>query len=243
MMLDRSIVKYRTVRYGTELVKMADMQQTTNARVNNLTERQKDVLDAALQLLVKNHLALTMAKVAEAASCSKETLYKWFGDRNTFLEAMVEWQASRVRAVPINREAVDEEVLFNSLEHFARDWLMVLTSPTSIALNRLAVSQAGTGKSNLGNIVLYRGPYAIARRLKPILEIGRDCGFLQFDNLDNAFRTFFGLVVRDVQIRKLLGDDFAMDDEQIIRQARTATRQFFALFGQKNINKPDETQN
>lgn len=242
-MLDRSIVKYRTVRYGTELVKMADMQQTTNARVNNLTERQKDVLDAALQLLVKNHLALTMAKVAEAASCSKETLYKWFGDRNTFLEAMVEWQASRVRAVPINREAVDEEVLFNSLEHFARDWLMVLTSPTSIALNRLAVSQAGTGKSNLGNIVLYRGPYAIARRLKPILEIGRDCGFLQFDNLDNAFRTFFGLVVRDVQIRKLLGDDFAMDDEQIIRQARTATRQFFALFGQKNINKPDETQN
>lgn len=242
-MLDRSIVKYRTVRYGTELVKMADMQQTTNARVNNLTERQKDVLDAALQLLVKNHLALTMAKVAEAASCSKETLYKWFGDRNTFLEAMVEWQASRVRALPINREAVDEEVLFNSLEHFARDWLMVLTSPTSIALNRLAVSQAGTGKSNLGNIVLYRGPYAIARRLKPILEIGRDCGFLQFDNLDNAFRTFFGLVVRDVQIRKLLGDDFAMDDEQIIREARTATRQFFALFGQKNINKPDETQN
>lgn len=222
---------------------MVEMRQTTNARVNNLTERQKDVLDAALQLLVKNHLALTMAKVAEAASCSKETLYKWFGDRNTFLEAMVEWQASRVRAVPINREAVDEEVLFNSLEHFARDWLMVLTSPTSIALNRLAVSQAGTGKSNLGNIVLYRGPYAIARRLKPILEIGRDCGFLQFDNLDNAFRTFFGLVVRDVQIRKLLGDDFAMDDEQIIREARTATRQFFALFGQKNINKPDETQN
>lgn len=222
---------------------MVEMQQTTNARVNNLTERQKDVLDAALQLLVKNHLALTMAKVAEAASCSKETLYKWFGDRNTFLEAMVEWQASRVRAVPINREAVDEEVLFNSLEHFARDWLMVLTSPTSIALNRLAVSQAGTGKSNLGNIVLYRGPYAIARRLKPILEIGRDCGFLQFDNLDNAFRTFFGLVVRDVQICKLLGDDFAMDDEQIIREARTATRQFFALFGQKNINKPDETQN
>lgn len=210
--------------------------------IDNLTERQKDVLDAALQLLVKNHLALTMAKVAEAASCSKETLYKWFGDRDTFLEAMVEWQASRVRVVPINREAVDEETLFNSLEHFARDWLMVLTSPTSIALNRLAVSQAGTGKSKLGNIVLYRGPFAMARRLKPILEIGRDCGFLQFDNLDDAFRTFFGLVVRDVQIRKLLGDDFAMDDEQIIREARTATRQFFALFGQKHMNKTDETQ-
>lgn len=223
-------------------MKIANMQQSTNALVNNLTDRQKDVLDAALQLLVKDHLALTMSKVAKAASCSKETLYKWFGDRNTFLEAMVEWQASKVRAVPISREAVDEQTLFNSLEHFARDWLMVLTSPTSIALNRLAVSQAGTDKNNLGNIVLYRGPYAMARRLKPILEIGRDCGLLQVDNLDNAFRTFFGLVVRDVQIRKLLGDDFHMDDEEIIREARTATRQFFALFGHKNMNKTDETQ-
>lgn len=223
-------------------MKLTDMQQPVNATVSNLTERQKDVLDAALHLLVKNNQALTMSKVAQAASCSKETLYKWFGDRNSFLEAMVEWQASRVRVVPVNREAVDEETLFSSLEHFARDWLMVLSSPTSIALNRLAVSQAGAGESNLGNIVLYRGPFAMARRLKPILEIGRDCGFLQIDNLDNAFRTFFGLVVRDVQIRKLLGDDFSLADEDIIREARTATRQFFALYGQKKPTTLEQTQ-
>ncbi|WP_297323376.1 TetR/AcrR family transcriptional regulator C-terminal domain-containing protein [uncultured Bartonella sp.] len=218
------------------------MQQSTNATVNNLTQRQKDVLDAALHLLVKNNQSLTMSKVAETASCSKETLYKWFGDRNSFLETVVEWQASRVRVVPVSREAVDEETLFNSLEHFARDWLMVLTSPTSIALNRLAISQAGSGKSNLGNIVLYRGPFAMARRLKPILEIGRDCGLLEIDDLDNAFRTFFGLVVRDVQIRKLLGDDFSLKDEDIIREARIATRQFFALYGQKKPITLEQTQ-
>ncbi|TIL84009.1 MAG: helix-turn-helix transcriptional regulator, partial [Mesorhizobium sp.] len=44
-----------------------------------LTERQKAVLDAALRLLVEEGDQLTMTAVARRASCSKETLYKWFG--------------------------------------------------------------------------------------------------------------------------------------------------------------------
>ncbi|EJF89039.1 TetR/AcrR family transcriptional regulator [Bartonella tamiae] len=198
-----------------------------------LTRRQCDVLDAALHLLVKGDEALTMSNIARAASCSKETLYKWFGDRDLFLEAMVRWQASRVRVVPLHREGIDEKNLFTSLEHFARDWLMVLSSQTSIALNRLAVSHAASQTSKLSEIVLHNGPFAMAHRLKPILELGRESGFLCFDNLDEAFRTFFGLVVRDMQIRKLLGDEFVMNDDQIIREARSATRQFFILFGKE----------
>ncbi|TIO13340.1 MAG: helix-turn-helix transcriptional regulator, partial [Mesorhizobium sp.] len=45
-----------------------------------LTERQQAVLDAALRLLVEEGDNLTMTAVARRASCSKETLYKWFGD-------------------------------------------------------------------------------------------------------------------------------------------------------------------
>lgn len=225
--------------YGTVLLLDNQVIMYNKADITELelTERQQAVLDAALNLLVKGNIALTMSNIARAASCSKETLYKWFGDRDSFLEAMVEWQASKVRVVPISRQAVDEDALFTSMEHFARDWLMVLSSPSSIALNRLAVSHAASEKSQLGNIVLHRGPFAMARRLKPILEIGQESGFLSFDNLDEAFRTFFGLVVRDMQIRKLLGDDFAMDDEQIIRDARTATRQFFVLYGTEKTTK------
>ena len=50
------------------------------------TERQAEVLDAALRLLVEEGDALTMAAVARRASCSKETLYKWFGDRDGLLD-------------------------------------------------------------------------------------------------------------------------------------------------------------
>jgi hypothetical protein len=40
-------------------------------------------------------------------------------------------------------------------------------------------------------------------------------------------------VVRDMQIRLLLGDHHEVSDAEIIRDARTATRQFFALYGNK----------
>ncbi|MBB6259787.1 AcrR family transcriptional regulator [Paenochrobactrum gallinarii] len=197
-----------------------------------LSPRQNDVLEQALRLLVEGgDRALTTSGIARAANCSKESLYKWFGDRDGLLTEMVRWQASKVRVVPVAREKLDAEALFSTLEHFARDWLLVLSGETSIALNRLAVSHAGSGKSALGRIVVANGPAAMAARLNPVLTMGQEAGLLAFDDIEEAFRTFFGLVVRDMQIRLLLGDERKLGDAEVIRDARRATRQFFALYG------------
>ena len=88
-----------------------------------LTARQKDVLDAALRLLVEEGDRLTMTAVARRASCSKETLYKWFGDRDGLLTATVQWQAAKVRVPPVDRKRLDLASLRASLERFASDWL------------------------------------------------------------------------------------------------------------------------
>lgn len=198
-----------------------------------LTERQKAVLDAALRLLVEEGDQLTMTAVARRASCSKETLYKWFGDRDGLLTATVQWQASKVRVVLVDRKGLDLASLTASLERFASDWLKVISSDTSIALNRVAVSHAGSGKDDLGAIVLENGRFALARRLKPALEAGQQAGLLEFSDAEAAFRTFFGLVARDVQIRLLLGDRLEMTDAAIGGDAVRATQQFLALYGAK----------
>ncbi len=63
------------------------------------TQRQADVLASALALLVEGgEKALTTAGLARAANCSKESLYKWFGDRDGLLAAVIAYQASKVRA-------------------------------------------------------------------------------------------------------------------------------------------------
>ena len=182
------------------------------------------MLDAVLDLLVEGGDQLTMTDVARRASCSKETLYKWFGDRDGLLAAAVRWQASKVRAGNYDRQKLDAEALRDSLEAFAANWLKVISSRTSIALNRVAVSHAGSAKSNLGKIVLANGRFAIGERLKPLLEAGRAAGLLAFDDAEDAFRTFFGLVGRDVQIRLLLGDPLKLSAAEIERDARRRRR-------------------
>jgi AcrR family transcriptional regulator len=194
------------------------------------TARQGEVLDVVLELLAEGSDALTMSAVARRASCSKETLYKWFGDRDGLLTATVQWQASKVRAGAYDSTRLDGLALQASLEAFGANWLKVISSRTSIALNRVAVSHAGSGKSNLGQIVLANGRFAIGERLKPLLEAARDAGLLAFDNTETAFRTFFGLVGRDVQIRLLLGDKLKLTEAEITRDAKRATQQFLALY-------------
>lgn len=195
------------------------------------TPRQQQVLTAALDLLVEQGDRLTMTSVARRASCSKETLYKWFGDRDGLLTATVQWQAAKVRVPLVDRRRLDATTLHLSLAQFARDLLGTIVGEVSVTLNRLAVSHAGAEKHGLGGIVLENGPLAIRKRLKPVLEAGREARLLRFESSEEAYRSFFGLVVRDVQIRLLLGEPIVMGEVEIGRDAARATEQFLRIYG------------
>jgi AcrR family transcriptional regulator len=207
-----------------------EMTVAVDLREEAFTPRQQQVLTAALELLVEGGAGLTMTAVARRASCSKETLYKWFGDRDGLLTATVQWQAAKVRVPRVDRHRVERDELRQSIEQFARDLLGTLAGEISVVLNRLAVTHAGEEKRGLGAIVLENGRLEMGRRLKPVLEAGRDARLLRIDSSEEAFRTFFGLVVRDVQIRLLLGDGLSLSQADIDRDAERATEQFLMLY-------------
>jgi len=198
---------------------------------SELTERQGEVLEAALNLLVKLGDKWTMKGVAKAASCSKETLYNWFGDREGLLVATVQWQAAKVQMPDVDLQNLSRNSLVASIEQFGRNLIRVLTSETSVALNRVAISRARSSESDLGMIVLQNGRFAMGRRLKPLLEAGQKASILQFDNSEIAYRSFFGLLMRDTQIRLLLGDRLSKTPTEIEQQAAIATAQFLELYG------------
>lgn len=195
-----------------------------------ISARQAEVLDAVLRQLVTDGNSLTMSAVARRASCSKETLYKWFRDRDGLLNATVKYQAARVHVAAVGPDPLDRAALTARLESFAINWLTVISSETSLALNRVAIGQAGADRS-LGAIVLANGRFALGSRMKPVLEAGRKAGLLAFSDAEEAFRTLFGLVARDVQIRLLLGDSPDLDPDRIRADATRAVAQFFALYG------------
>lgn len=207
------------------------MAARSGSHAETWTPRQGEVLEAALGLLVVGGDKLTMNGVARKAHCSKETLYKWFGDRDGLLVATVQWQAAKVGVPRLDKAHLDATALRQAVEDFGKALLTVLASDNSVALNRVAVGHAGMTVPDIGAIVLENGRREMGRRLKPVLEAGKSVGLLKFSDSEMAFRTFFGLVVRDVQIRRLLGDTYRPSNDEIIREAHVAAEQFFILFG------------
>ena len=120
-------------------------------RGEGFSKRQREVLDAALKLLVAGEDRLSMSAIARAASCSKETLYNWFGDSDGVLAAIVRRQASKVRMPEETGEGLDLGEIRARLTVFADDLLTVLAGDMSVALNRLAVGHAGSRKFNTGS--------------------------------------------------------------------------------------------
>lgn len=225
-----------TVPYGThspmenanlknlDAAEPADHASEADARPS---QREQEVLSTVLDLMVEQGDAFSMAEVARRASCSKETLYRWYGDRDGLLTATVKWQASKV-AMPVLDEAQPTIATFKkALTDFARSWLTVLTGEISIALNRLAISHAGNRKSGLGDIVLRNGPLGMKERLGNLFEVGRCNGFISLAD-DEAFRLFFGLVVADTQVRALLGENAKPTETSINEWAAQASDRFLA---------------
>lgn len=199
--------------------------------------RQSAVLGEALQLLVDGgEKALTTAGVARAANCSKESLYKWFGDRDGMLAAMISFQQSKVRTFERDGERLTAQNLREHLEIFARDLLKVLAGDVSLALNRLAIGQASREGSKLGSLLLERGRRQIDRRARALLEAGRRAGFLRFDDAAEAYRTLYGLVVSDSHVRMLLGEAAEIDAED---RSIKAVAAFLRLYG-RNIGAGED---
>ena len=206
------------------------MSAVANEQSQGLTPRQTDVLDSALRLLVEGgERALTTAGVARAANCSKESLYKWFGDRNGLLAAVITHQASKVRVQKQAERATSPAGFRRLLVEFAADLLRVLAGDVSLALNRLAIGQASRDGAALGRLVLQHGRLPIEVRARALLETGRALGHLAFADTREAYRVLYGLVVRDMHVRLLLGDqpDPAERDPEL--RAAEAIDQFLRL--------------
>jgi AcrR family transcriptional regulator len=88
------------------------------------TERQQAVLDAVLSLMVEQGGDFSINDVVKRASCSKETLYKWYGDRDGILgrhSALA--GVERCARATMTRRQLDASALRQSLENFAANWL------------------------------------------------------------------------------------------------------------------------
>jgi len=202
---------------------------------DQFSPRQSAVLEEALSLLVEGgEKALTTAGVARAANCSKESLYKWFGDRDGLLAAMIAYQASKVRTYEPTGSKLTREELRAHLLTFVRDLVDVLSGDVSLALNRLSIGQAGAGGGKLGRLMLERGRGPIGKRAMALLDAGRRSGLLDFSDGGEAYQTLYGLAVSDLHVRMLLGVSPETARKEFGSRGERAVDAFLRLYGAEN---------
>ena len=196
------------------------------------TDRQRAVLDKALDLLVEGgEKALTTAAIAREAGCSKESLYKWFGDRDGLLAAIVSRQASKVIPGADPTSNISKENFQIALEEFARSLLQTISGDVSLALNRLAIGQASKADKTLGLVLESSGRARILQQTTVLLEQGIALGYLQCGEPQEAYGALYGLVVKDRHLGMLLGASTQPDEYEIEHTAKQAVSQFMALYG------------
>ncbi|OJF12768.1 TetR/AcrR family transcriptional regulator [Couchioplanes caeruleus] len=192
-------------------------------RAGEQAARRQAALDAALAELVAHGLdGTTMQAVAARAGCSKESLYAWFGNRDGLLSALIRRQAEQVNtavAAALDRPTQPR----TTLVAIAENLLHLLTSDASLALNRAAMANA-----ELAALLLRHGRHTTGPLVEAFLARLAGEGRLRVDDPADAFRLLYGLVVRDAQIRALLGEPPASAD-RLRADARVAVDRFLAL--------------
>lgn len=167
-----------------------------------------------------------MADIASRAGASKETLYAWFGSRDQLVSALVEANAdvsARRVAEALDSDRTERLTPAQVLCGYGEGLLTLLTSAASVALNRAAVASPA-----LATIVLRSGRHRVGPLVEQYLDRLHQAGVIDAADARAAYRTLYGLLVSDTQIRVLLGEP-PPSRAEIAAQAASAVGDFLTL--------------
>jgi AcrR family transcriptional regulator len=193
--------------------------------------RRQAILDAAARILERDGIAaMSTRRIAEHAHASKETIYAHFGGRRGLLAALVLRQSTdtnqRLRAA---LDTPRTQPVRPALEEAIRSLLTLLTTPSSLALNRAAIAGV-PGDRELAEVLHANGRATTGPLFEALLTRATERGELTCPDPADAFGVLFGLAVRDTQIAALLGTGPDRTPQDIETRAAHAIELFYRLY-------------
>lgn len=179
--------------------------------------RETAIFEAAYVLLAEHGYGGTsMLRVARAAKASNETLYRWYGDKDGLFSAMVRDNAARTRQM-LEAALEGGGGAWETLDAVAPVFLAMLLGDRAILLNRAAAADASGA---LGAALVAGGREAVMPLLVRLML--RLPGSSTEGVARLAAEQFLGLLVGDLQIRRVIGQLPAPSDDEITERCRRA---------------------
>lgn len=189
-------------------------------------QRHVEITQAAYRLLAeKGYSGTSMLSIARASKASNETLYRWYGDKVGLFASMVRDNARETCSM-LESAITEGEDPKAALEGVAPVLLSMLLGERAISLNRAAASDAS---AELGAVIAQEGREKVRPLVISVLEeLSAQSGV----EPSIASEWFFGLLIGDRQIRRVIGvmpQPSTLEIEEICRDAQAA---FFRLLDQ-----------
>lgn len=168
--------------------------------------KRRDILRSANEVfLAQGYLAANMDEIATGASVSKATVYKHFGNKKALFEDIIR---SRIDGLfsPLHAELLAGGSVTEVLTAFAHAYIDLILQPSSIALYRVLIFEAGHN-DELGPNTYRVGGSVTVSKIADYLQSQVDAGSLFIDDGAMAAEQFIGSLTGHLQLRALLGVD------------------------------------
>jgi AcrR family transcriptional regulator len=192
-------------------------------------KRRNEILDIAVEILSeKGYREASMLEVAKRASASKETLYAWFGDKRGLFEAVIQRNALEVQTT-MSRHLEANAPMEQGLAEFGRALLSLLLGESAVAINRAAITEAKSDPK-LAQTLAKVGREATLPYFIRFLEHHRETRALEIGDPRQAAEEYLGLLLGDIQIRRLLGIMEAPKKAAIEARVNRAGESFLKIY-------------
>ncbi len=191
--------------------------------------REAEILEAAFaELLEKGYRGTTMLAVARRAAASKETLYAWYGDKCGLFRALVTANAAAIEgflAQSLTREGDSEA----ALRRMGALLLALLLGERAVAINRAAAADVAEGGA-LGQALAEGGRERILPLIRALLRRARKEGLLAFEADLEVAEVYLGLLLGDLQVRRIIGVAKEPGTREMEQRAARAVLQLRRLY-------------
>lgn len=194
--------------------------------------RRMRIETAAYEILAeKGYQAASMLAIAKRASASNETLYRWYKNKQSLFCSLVEENARETKELLEHSIEADADPL-ETLQKIGPVLLRLVTGKKAIALNRAAAGDVfDTG--TLGEVIAAAGKEAVVPLIVKVLERARRKGQMDFEDAYDTADIYTGLLIGDLQIRRVIGVRKQLTDKETDARSERAYNLLLRLFGSR----------
>ena len=214
------------VLYGTVIVN--DLKRQIDTMKKSL-KRRNEIMDIAVELLSeRGYRDTTMLAIAQRSSSSKETLYRWFKNKRGLFEQIIKRNAQSLETA-LNSELNNGASVESVLSVFGYELLQLILSDEAISINRAAISESPID-ATLAEVLISKGRNSTLPILTQYIQENIKSGFLINEKPTLITETFLGILLRDKQIQRLLGQKQAPSKAENKKQSIYAAKLLLRIY-------------